>query len=393
MRRVTIFDTTLRDGEQTPGVGLLLAEKVELADALAAPGVDVIEAGFPATSPAEAEAVSSIARQVRGVTIAALSRAVTGDLEAAARALEPAQRGRIHIFSSASSVHIERIFQRSPEAVVDEAAEAVAAARAYTDDVEFSPQDATRADPAFLVAFYRRVVEAGATTINIPDTVGYAWPWQMFDLVRMVREAIPEPVRISVHCHDDLGLAVANSLASLLAGADQVECTVNGIGERAGNASLEEIVTAMRIRPDVLPFECGVRSDRLVGVSRLVAERTGVVVQPNKAVVGLNAFRHESGIHQDGMLKHRDTYEIIDPSSVGAQTELVIGKHSGRHALRRELEALGLTPDAAEVKAIWREVKAVADVRGDLGSTALRAIADRVLGGAIPSSVAEGGNG
>ena len=390
MRRVTIFDTTLRDGEQTPGVGLLLAEKVEIAEALADLGVDVIEAGFPATSPAEAEAVGTIARTVRGVKVAALSRAVPADLESAARALEAAQDPRIHIFSSASAVHIERIFKRAPEAVVEEAVQAVASARTYCDDVEFSPQDATRADLEFLLSFYRSVVEAGATTVNIPDTVGYAWPSQMFELVRAVREALPAEVRISVHCHDDLGMAVANSLASLLAGADQVECTVNGIGERAGNASLEEIVTAMRIRSDVLPFTCGVRSDRLVAASRLVAERTGVVVQPNKAVVGKNAFRHESGIHQDGVLKDRDTYEIIDPASVGAESRLVIGKHSGRHALRRELEALGLQVDEGEVKAIWREVKAVADVRGDLGGAALRAIADRVRA-AQAAPLAEGG--
>ncbi|MCL6595550.1 MAG: 2-isopropylmalate synthase [Firmicutes bacterium] len=390
MRRVRIFDTTLRDGEQTPGVSLLLGEKVEIAHALADLGVDVVEAGFPAAAPAEAEAVAAIARSVRGVAVAALSRTTPADLEAASRALEGAQRPRMHVFSSASEVHIRSIFQRSREEVVEDAVRAVETAAKRFDDVEFSPQDATRSDVDFLVGYYRAVVEAGATVVNIPDTVGYAWPWQMYDLVRRVREALPPEVQVSVHCHDDLGLAVANSLASLLAGADQVECTVNGIGERAGNASLEEIVTAMRVRPDVLPFDSGVRSDRLVAVSRLVAERTGVVVQPNKAVVGANAFRHESGIHQDGLLKDRGTYEIIDPASVGAESRLVIGKHSGRHALRRELQALGFFPDEAGVRAVWQEVKAVAARRGDLSAEALRAIAARILAPAeAPAGVGE----
>ena len=379
MRRIEIFDTTLRDGEQTPEVCLLLREKVELAESLCDLGVDVIEAGFPATAPAEEEAVAAIARTLRGVTVAALSRTTEGDLKAAARALEGAERPRIHVFSSSSDVHIREIFRRPPEAVVEEAVRTIEGARAYVDDVEFSPQDATRSEMGFLLSFYEAAVAAGATVVNIPDTVGYAWPAQMAELVRSVRARVPEGVRISVHCHDDLGLAVANSLAALLAGADQVECTVNGIGERAGNASLEEIVTAIRIRADVLPFETGVRSDRLLSVSERVEALTGVVVQPNKAVVGLNAFRHESGIHQDGVLKSADTYEIIDPASVGTRTRMVIGKHSGRHALRRELERLGFSPDDAAVRAIWQEVKARATDGGDVGPDALRAIAGRVL--------------
>jgi 2-isopropylmalate synthase len=327
------------------------------------------------------------------VTVAALSRTTPGDLEAAARALEGARRPRIHIFSSASEVHIRSILRRPPEAVVEEAARTVQAARAYTDDVEFSPQDATRSDVEFLVRFYQAVVDAGATVVNIPDTVGYAWPWQMHDLVRRVRDALPAHVQISVHCHDDLGMAVANSLASLLAGADQVECTINGIGERAGNASLEEIVTALRIRPDVLPFVSGVRSDRLLAVSRLVAERTGVVVQPNKAVVGANAFRHESGIHQDGVLKDRETYEIIDPASVGAQSALVLGKHSGRHALRIELERLGLSPTDAEVPLIWIEAKRMAAAREPVTPAALTAITHRVRAARAGADRAESARG
>ena len=381
MRRIEIFDTTLRDGEQTPEVCLLLAEKVELAHALRDLGVDVIEAGFPATAPAEEEAVAAIARALRDVTVAALSRTTDGDLLAAVRSLEGAARPRLHIFSSSSEVHIREIFRRPPEAVVEEAVRTIERARRYADDVEFSPQDATRSDLDFLLSFYDAAVGAGATVLNIPDTVGFAWPAEMAALVARVKARVPSGVKVSVHCHDDLGLAVANSLASLLAGADQVECTVNGIGERAGNASLEEIVTAIRIRQDVLPFATGVRSERLLAVSERVEALTGVVVQPNKAVVGHNAFRHESGIHQDGVLKSADTYEIIDPASVGTRTRMVIGKHSGRHALRRELEGLGLRPDDAAVRIIWQEVKAQATAGGDVGPEALRVIAGRVLAG------------
>jgi len=385
MRRIDVFDTTLRDGEQTPEVCLLLREKVELAHALCDLGVDVIEAGFPAAASAELDAVAAIARDLRGVTVAALSRTTESDLEAAARALAASDRPRLHVFSSASDVHIREMLRRPPEAVVEEAVRIVARARGYADDVEFSPQDATRSEPAFLLAFYDAVVAAGATVVNIPDTVGYAWPAQMSDLVRRVRERVPAHVKVSVHCHNDLGMAVVNSLASLLAGADQVECTINGLGERAGNASLEEIVTAIRIRRDVLPFETGVHSDRLLALSERVEALTGVVVQPNKAVVGRNAFRHESGIHQDGVLKHAQTYEIIDPASVGTRTRMVIGKHSGRHALRRELEGLGIEADDASVRAIWQAVKAHATEGGDVGPDVLRQIAGRVLAGAGPA--------
>jgi 2-isopropylmalate synthase len=393
MRRVDIFDTTLRDGEQTPGVTLLLQDKVDIATALAELGVDVVEAGFPAAAEVEAEAVSRVGRALQGsgVTVAALSRCQDADVEAAARALETAERPRLHVFSSGSDIHIRSIFRRSPQAVVDMATAAVAKAKGYVEDVEFSPQDATRSDPDFLVGFYQAAVQAGATVVNIPDTVGYAWPTQMAELVRRVREAVPSHVKVSVHCHDDLGLAVANSLMALLAGADQVECTINGIGERAGNASLEEIVTAIRVRADVLPFATGVRSQNLRWVSRLVSERTGVVVQPNKAVVGDNAFRHESGIHQDGVLKDRSTYEIIDPSSVGAQSVLVIGKHSGRHALRKELERLGFSLGEEELVRVWREVKALTAQKVPVDEEHLRAVARRVLGG-VPEA-AQGGGG
>jgi 2-isopropylmalate synthase len=379
VRRVQIFDTTLRDGEQTPGVTLLVSEKVEVACALADLGVDVVEAGFPAAAAEEAEAVAQIGRELSDVTVSALARSVPADVEAAARALTGARRPRIHVFSSGSAIHIEKMLGKPPEVVVEEAAAAVRQARQYAEDVEFSPQDATRADPEFLVRFYQRVVEAGATVVNIPDTVGYAWPDEMAALVRRIRQAVPERVKISVHCHDDLGLAVANSLAALLAGADQVECTINGIGERAGNAALEEVVMAMRVRPDALPFVCEVDSTRLRAVSDLVSRLTGVPVQPNKAVVGRNAFRHESGIHQDGVLKERETYEIIDPASVGAQSALVIGKHSGRHALRIELQRLGVTPSEAELTRIWAEVKRSAAQRQAITAGLLEGIARRVL--------------
>jgi 2-isopropylmalate synthase len=394
MRRIDIFDTTLRDGEQTPAVTLLPSEKVEIAMALADLGVDVVEAGFPAAGPEEAQAVSQIAREMDDeVTVCALSRTVPADVEAAVRSLERAARPRVHVFSSGSEVHIRKMLGKTPDAVVEESCRAVRQARAFADDVEFSPQDATRSDPAFLERFYRAVVEAGATVVNIPDTVGYAWPEEMAALVARIRAAVPEHVRVSVHCHDDLGLAVANSLASLLAGADQVECTVNGIGERAGNAALEEIVTAMRIRGDVLPVYCGVDSARLLAVSALVSRLTGVVVQPNKAVVGGNAFRHESGIHQDGVLKQRETYEIIDPASVGAQSALVLGKHSGRHALRIELERLGLSPTDAEVPLIWIEAKRMAAAREPVTPAALTAITHRVRAARAGADRAESARG
>ncbi len=381
MRRIRIFDTTLRDGEQTPGVSLTLADKVEIAQALAEAGVDIVEAGFPIAGDDEAAAVTevSVALAKTEVTVAALARSDRADLDVAARSLEKSTHPRMHVLSSSSQVHIDNLFRRSREEVVAQAVWAVREARRFTDDVEFSPQDATRSDVEFLLGFYKAVVEAGATVINVPDTVGYAWPWQMADLIRRVREAIPQNVQISVHCHDDLGLAVANSLAAVSAGADQVECTVNGIGERAGNAAMEEIVTTFRIRNDVLPFMTGIRSDHLTALSRLVSERTGVMVQPNKAVVGQNAFRHESGIHQQGLLKSRDTYEIIDPGSVGTSSVLVIGKHSGRAALRKELEAMGYELDDAPLTRVWRELKAMASRKAQVDRTTIRNLVERAL--------------
>lgn len=381
MRRIRIFDTTLRDGEQTPGVSLTLADKVEIARALAGAGVDIVEAGFPIAGEDEAAAVAAVCEALAGtdVTVAALARSDTRDIETAARSLERSSHPRLHVLSSSSQVHIDNLFRRSREEVMAEAVRAVREARRHTDDVEFSPQDATRSDVAFLLDFYQAVVEAGATVINVPDTVGWAWPWQMADLIRKVRERIPATVEISVHCHDDLGLAVANSLAAVWAGADQVECTVNGIGERAGNAALEEIVTALRIRGDVLPFTTGIRSDALSDLSRLVSERTGIVVQPNKAVVGQNAFRHESGIHQQGLLQNRETYEIIDPTSVGMQSVLVIGKHSGRAALRKELHAMGYSLDEEPLARVWREVKAMASRKALVDRSAIRALVEAAL--------------
>src|ERR1017187_8312835 len=336
--RITIFDTTLRDGEQAPGFSMREAEKVRLARKLDALGVDVMEAGFPIASEDDFNSVRAVAREVRRPVIAALARSVDADIDRAAAALEGAARPRIHTFIATSDLHLEHKLRMSRAECLDHAAAAVRRARRHVSDVEFSAEDATRSDLDFLVAVVEAVVEAGATTVNLPDTVGYATPDEIVRFFQTVRGRVKFADRVvfSAHCHNDLGLAVANSLAALEGGVRQLECTVNGIGERAGNASLEEIVMALRVRPDKLPFTTGIATPELFSSSQLLAEITGEGVQSNKAIVGRNAFAHEAGIHQDDILKDRRTYEIMRPEDVGVpQTTLVLGKHSGRHALRK----------------------------------------------------------
>jgi len=342
--RVIIFDTTLRDGEQSPGFSMNLAEKLRMAEALAELGVDVMEAGFPIASPGDFESVQEIARNIRGPVICGLARTGQADILRAAEALRPAERKRIHVFLSTSPLHMKYKLRMEPEAVLELAIASVTLARQHADDVEWSAEDGSRTDPDFLCRCVEAAIKAGATTINIPDTVGYAVPEDMTRIFSMVLERVPgaDKVVLSTHNHNDLGLAVANTLAALRAGVRQVECTINGIGERAGNAALEEAVMAIRTRPDAAPYQTGIVTKNILRVSKLLSTITGFDVQPNKAIVGRNAFAHESGIHQDGVLKNAATYEIMTPESVGwTKSTLVMGKHSGRAAFRDKLRAMG----------------------------------------------------
>ncbi len=356
--RVVIFDTTLRDGEQSPGASLNHREKLEIAHALAALNVDVIEAGFPIASPDDFQAVHKIAETIKGPTIAALARTVEKDIECAGRALEPARKRRIHTFSSGSDIHLENILKVSRAQNLERSVKAVRFSRRFTDDVEYSAQDTTRADWDYLAELYTAVAEAGATTLNIPDTVGYAIPSEYGEMIAYVAERVKARVPhavISVHCHNDLGMAVANSLAAVKAGARQIECTINGLGERAGNTALEEVVMAIRTRHDFFKVHTAVKTREIYRVSRMVSRMTGIAVQRNKAIVGANAFAHESGVHQDGILKQRTTYEIMQPEDIGIEgSELVLGKHSGRHAFRDKLAKMGLSLTDAEVEAKFR---------------------------------------
>ncbi|WP_068135534.1 2-isopropylmalate synthase [Limnochorda pilosa] len=378
MERVRIFDTTLRDGEQSPGFSMNQEEKLQLARQLARLQVDVIEAGFPIASPGDFEGVRAVAREVRGPVIAALARTHPADVEAAARALEPAERARIHTFIATSPIHMRHKLRKEPDEVVEMAVKAVAQARRYVDDVEFSAEDATRSDWDFLVRVFSAALGAGATTLNVPDTVGYTTPEEYAALIQHLREEIPGCDRavLSVHTHDDLGLAVANALAAVQAGARQVEGTINGIGERAGNCSLEEVVMALRTRHDRMPYDTGVETTQIYPTSRLLVALTGVEVQPNKAIVGANAFAHEAGIHQDGVLKERSTYEIMTPQSIGlARNRLVLGKHSGRHAVRARLDELGFHLAQEELERVYQRFLEVADRKkvvtdGDLAALA-----------------------
>ena len=362
--RVTIFDTTLRDGEQSPGCSMNQQEKLRLAQQLDRLGVDVIEAGFPIASDGDFESVKAIAQTVRRPIIAGLARACRPDIERAWEALRHAARPRIHVFLATSDIHLQYKLRITRDQCVAQAREAILLAKSLCDDVEFSPEDATRTDPDFLCRVLDAVIEAGATTLNIPDTVGYTVPSEFAELIAMIRRCVRgiEKVTISAHCHNDLGMAVSNALAAVSAGARQVECTINGIGERAGNASLEEIVMAMRVRPDRYPYETGIESEQIFSASQMLSEITGVPTQPNKAITGRNAFAHEAGIHQDGVLKNPLTYEIMTPKSVGVpDSKLVLGKHSGRHALSIRCEQLGYTFDRRALDDIYRRFVRLAD--------------------------------
>lgn len=381
--RVTIFDTTLRDGEQSPGASMNLEEKLRIALTLEQMDVDVIEAGFPASSPGDFEAVYAIARQIKNSTVCGLARAVRADIEGVAEAIKPAPRGRIHTFISTSPLHMQYKLQMDESAVLARIADSVAYARRFTDDIEWSAEDASRSDHDFLCRCIEAAITAGARTINIPDTVGYAMPDEFGVLIAMIRNRVPniDKAVISVHCHNDLGLAVANSLTAIQAGARQVECTINGLGERAGNAAMEEIVMALRTRSDRMPFITGVRTENIMRASRLVSAITGFVVQPNKAIVGANAFAHESGIHQDGMLKHAGTYEIMSPESVGlTKSKLVLGKHSGRHAFREKLRELSYELGDNALEDAFARFKNLADRKKDVFDEDIIALVDDTVG-------------
>lgn len=381
--KILVFDTTLRDGEQSPGASLNVQEKLEIARQLEKLGVDIIEAGFPASSPLQFEAVERVSAE-SGVVVAALSRAVEGDILSAWNALKGARRPRIHTFISTSDIHIQgkfgsdrygRSLEEKRRTILRMAVEAVAYAKTLTEDVEFSAEDAGRTDPGYLAEITEAVIAAGATTVNIPDTTGYTWPSEFGRKIAELKSRVAniDDAVISVHCHNDLGLAVANTLSALECGARQAECSVNGIGERAGNASLEEIVMALKVRSDLHDFETGVRTEEIYRTSRMVSTLSGIPVQPNKAIVGENAFSHESGIHQDGMLKNRQTYEVMTPESVGVpKTSIVLGRHSGKHGLKARLEALGYALGESELEAVYRRFMEIADKKKEVYDDDLR---------------------
>jgi 2-isopropylmalate synthase len=362
MSRVYIFDTTLRDGEQSPGCSMTTPEKMRMAAHLVNLGVDILEAGFPIASEGDFESVQAISRQYPWVQVAALARATKLDIERAAESLKDAKRPRIHTFLATSDIHLKYKLKKSREQVLEEAAAAVALARSYVDDVEFSAEDATRTDPDFLERVSNAVVAAGARTVNLPDTVGFSVPDEYGELIGRIAKLLGDRAIVSVHCHDDLGLAAANSLAAVKAGARQVECTINGIGERAGNAALEEVVMAIKTRNDRYPFQTGIHTEKLYPASQLLSSIITFGPQPNKAIVGENAFAHEAGIHQDGYLKEKSTYEIIDPQSVGVpEGRLVLGKHSGRHALKKRTEDLGFDLSKEELDTVYHQFTLLAD--------------------------------
>ena len=379
--RLTIFDTTLRDGEQAPGFSLRIDEKLQMARQLDALGVDVIEAGFPIASEDDAESVRRIAAEVRRPVIAGLARGRRADIECAGDAIAGAARGRIHTFLATSELHLKHKLHMSQDQCLEAAVDGVKLARQYTDDVQFSAEDATRTELDFLCRVVERVIDVGATTINLPDTVGYSTPDEISEFFINIRERLPntDGIVFSTHCHDDLGLAVANTLAALRAGVRQVECTINGIGERAGNASLEEIVMATRVRNDLLPYATGIQTEALYAASQLLTTLTNEPVQANKAIVGRNAFAHEAGIHQDGMLKDRRTYEIMRPEDVGVpKTTLVLGKHSGRHAVQSRCEELGQQLSRYELDRIYQAMIRLADEQKTVGDDDLQKVINQV---------------
>ena len=382
--RLVIFDTTLRDGEQAPGIALTPDEKVTIAHQLAKLRVDILEAGFAASSPGDFEAVTRIANEVRGPVIASLARAHPDDIDKAYEALKGANNFRIHVFMSTSPIHMEKMLRMTPDEVFRASVEGVRRARQYTDDIEFSPQDATRSDPDFMISVCRAAVEAGATTINIPDTVGFATPADFVELLQRVFKEVKadrDDVIMSVHCHNDLGLAVANSLSSISAGARQIEGAINGIGERAGNTSIEEVVMAVKTRQDAFGVDLGVDTTQLYETSRLVSRLTGYPVQYNKAVVGRNAFAHESGIHQHGVLRDKETYEIMDAAAVGQQAaQIVLGKHSGRAGFTDALEKMGIVLEDEAYARAFERFKQLADRKVQIGEDEIRAIVEDQIG-------------
>ena len=379
--RVVIFDTTLRDGEQAPGFSLEVPSKVAIARTLDALGVDIIEAGFPIASRADADAVEQIAREVRRPIIAALARCRDKDIDEATRSLAPAARSRVHVFLATSDLHLTYKLRISRESCLEAAVDGVRRARRFTDDVEFSAEDATRTEPDFLCRVVEAVIRAGAGTVNLPDTVGYSTPDEIREFFADIIGRVPNAGQaiFSAHCHNDLGLAVANSLAAVQGGVRQVECTINGIGERAGNAALEEFVMALRVRSDRLPYDTSIDSTALYGVSQQLSQLTGEAVQANKAIVGRNAFAHEAGIHQDGLIKERRTYEIMRPESVGQPAaQLVLGRHCGRHAVQQRCEALGIPLQGSDLEKVYSAVIVFGERRKGVSDLELRRIADGV---------------
>src|SRR5580704_16333139 len=386
--RVWIFDTTLRDGEQSPGCSMTVPEKLRMARKLVELGVDILEAGFPIASQGDFDAVDAVSREYPWVQVAALARSCTLDVERAAAALQHARRPRIHTFLATSDIHLKYKLKKSQQQVLDDAVAAVELARRHVDDVEFSAEDGARTEPDYLEKISRAVVAAGARTVNIPDTVGYSVPAEYAALIGRVAAALGDSAIVSVHCHDDLGLAVANSLAAVAAGARQIECTINGIGERAGDCSLEEIVMVMKTRNDRYPYQTGIHAEHLFPASQMLSSMISFGPQPNKAIVGRNAFAHEAGIHQDGYLKERTTYEIMDPKSVGVpESRLVLGKHSGRHALKNRLEDLGFRLTREELDIVYNQITALADNKKGLMDEEIAELARRSQRVLTPAAV------